>query len=591
MQAGSRAPHRAPRLAVPETREAFSPWVLTLCVLVPTLIVYLGTTGFPYVFDDIPQIVNNPFIASWGSLPEFFSARIWNLGWSAGGGSATFYRPVFFVWLLINRSFFGLHPWGWHLAVVLLHLGATFLVYRLALRLTADEATAVLAGLLFGIHPVHIEAVAWVSGATEPLLTVLFIGSFLCFLNSRVGQGVRWLALSLGFGALALLSKETALVLPGVILAYVWLFEPMSLPVAAPGKRALSAIRAAMPFLLLAAVYLGLRLLIFGGLPPALTRLPFSTLVLTWPSVLVFDLVHLAWPANLSLFYDTRYVSSLSVREFWVPLAVLAFAGAAICVLARKSNAKAVAFASAWMLLTIVPALNFRAFRWREIAHDRYLYLPSVGFVILVAIAIRRLPTTPRLLGKPALQLVAVLLIVGLMATSTVGQSLQFGSALVLYSHAASVAPDNVAAIYLLAGEITARGRIDDGLALYERAARLAPRWPQAWLRLGELHYVAGQYHAAESDLARATELDATNPAALYLLGMDRMRLGRPLEAEVALRKAIELQPSGAGFHLALARLLRARGDNQAAAAELQKELQYHPENAEAERELGELAK
>ena len=142
--------------------------------------------------------------------------------------AGNYYRPVFLLWLLINRTLFGLSPFLWHFAVIAVHLLVTLLVYILARRLVKDELTAGMAALIFGLHPVHIEAVAWISGVTEPLLALFLISAFLFYMDWREGREgapgdgavafhkkptIRLVA-SLFFYTLAMLEKETALILP-----------------------------------------------------------------------------------------------------------------------------------------------------------------------------------------------------------------------------------------------------------------------------------------------------------------------------------------------------------------------------------------
>jgi hypothetical protein len=105
------------------------------------------------------------------------------------------------------------------------------MVFYLTQRLTGDRATAAVASLLFGLHPSHIEAVAWVSGVSEPLLAIFFIGSFLCYLKYRdpdAGKGRGWLAAALALAALAVFAKETGIVLPLMIFAYELIFTARS---------------------------------------------------------------------------------------------------------------------------------------------------------------------------------------------------------------------------------------------------------------------------------------------------------------------------------------------------------------------------
>src|ERR1051326_5664648 len=192
----------------------------SLClVLLATFAAYLWTLQFGFVYDDLGQIVSNPLVQSWQNLPMFFRGNVW-MQQSALGN---YYRPLFLTWLLLNHTLFALHPMFWHLTNIAAHMGATAMVYLLVLRLTREQKVAAMAALIFGVHPVHIEAVAWISGVTEPLLALLMIPSFLAFMNYREKRGSKWLPLCVACFGAALLAKETAIVLPGLLAAYVLL--------------------------------------------------------------------------------------------------------------------------------------------------------------------------------------------------------------------------------------------------------------------------------------------------------------------------------------------------------------------------------
>ena len=202
-----------PVRALPEVSQALLP----ILILTATLVVYLGTLQFEFVYDDLGQIVTNPLVHSWSYLPVYFRANVWAQSFVVGN----YYRPIFMVWLLLNYTVFGLQPFFWHLTTVGLHVTATWLVFVLVERLTRDRRAAGIAALVFGLHPVHLEAVAWVSGLTEPLLAVFCIPAFLAYLNYRERErSPRWLAISLLLYTVALFTKETAVILPALIVAW-----------------------------------------------------------------------------------------------------------------------------------------------------------------------------------------------------------------------------------------------------------------------------------------------------------------------------------------------------------------------------------
>ncbi len=183
-------------------------------VLAITAAVYLPTLAFGFVCDDAEQIVTAQPHYTWSALPSYFTTDVWSY---TAFVKSNYYRPGFLVWLLLDSRLFGLDTVLWHASVLALHLAATLLFYLLARRISADVAVAGAAALLFGLHPSHVEAVAWLSGSTETVFAVLALASILCHIRG-------WRAAALLLFAAALFSKETAIVLPLLLAACDWLF-------------------------------------------------------------------------------------------------------------------------------------------------------------------------------------------------------------------------------------------------------------------------------------------------------------------------------------------------------------------------------
>ena len=144
-------------------------WLVPLTVLVITAAVYLPTLQFGFVYDDEQQIVRTPARLEWRALPSYFKTDVWS---PIIFFRTNYYRPVFLTWLMVNYQLFGLNSVLWHASAVVWHLLATLLFYWMARRVTGDALLAGCAALLFGVHPAHVETVAWV-GATEPLFAVV----------------------------------------------------------------------------------------------------------------------------------------------------------------------------------------------------------------------------------------------------------------------------------------------------------------------------------------------------------------------------------------------------------------------------------
>lgn len=548
-------------------------------VLGVTLLAYLPTLRFDFVYDDVFVLVRNPTIRAWHFLPGYFARQVWG-----DQGPTLYYRPGFLVWALLNFELFGLHAAGWHATTLLLHLVATVLVFLLACRLTGNDRAAALAALIFGLHPAHIEAVAWISGGSEPMLAVPILAAFLCFLNWHDARGGKWLACSLAFGAAALACKETAIAFPALVFAYTVLYEAREDQL---WRRILRAVVVSAPYAALTLAYVAVRAQVLGTIGVAAEPLPFKVLVLTWPSVLWFYVRMLFLPIGLSEYYDLPYVERFSVAHVALPLFAVAVFAAAIVWWARRSRSRVVAFAGWWLLLPMLPALDLAVFRAGELVHDRYLYLASVGFALLAGIALDRIPDPgPRFHGFSARTLVATAALAAAMSFGVVYYSYFWQDGLALFSRAVVIAPESPWAHNNLGVQLGDRGRVLQAMAQFERALQLQPVYGQAAANLGYEYYVLGDLENAAKWLSYAIRVEPQRSDSWFHLGIVQSKAGRPADARASLEQAIALSPRTVQYHVILGIVLGQQGDCAGAHAQFAAELALDSANAIARQEL-----
>ena len=546
-------------------------------VLLATFVAYLWTLQFGFVYDDLGQIVSNPLVQSWQHLPMFFRGNVW-MQQSALGN---YYRPLFLTWLLLNHTLFALHPMFWHLTNILAHMGATALVYVLVLRLTREQKVAAIAALIFGVHPVHIEAVAWISGVTEPLLALLMIPSFLAFMNYREKRGPKWLAISVAYFGAALLAKETAIVLPGLLAAYVLLCPDED------WKKKISDTAVTMvPFAAVAIVYLMVRASALHGLAHKTVDMPGSISLFTLPSVLWFYLKQLVLPVRLSAFYDTPYVTHVSWKFFLAPLLGVVIAASVLAYGWWKSRSPLVALGAIWILLPLAPLLNLSLLPMGDFIHDRYLYLPSIGLAMLAGMALSKLDTV-KIAGKPAGIIAAVAIGIAMIA-GTVVQSLPWADDIPLYVHGMKVAPINDLPRNKLAATYVARGMYEQGIRMYAFVLANDPDYWYANYKMGYAQYMTGHYEKAQQYLAKAAALNGM-PDALYYLGLCSTKLKQYDTAESALKEALKRDPKAPGYAFALGMAMKDQGKLQPALESFRAELIANPNDPGTQAQINEL--
>jgi hypothetical protein len=284
------------------------------------------------------------------------------------GGGDGFFRPLGFVSLALDAKLGGLDPVWWHASSLALHTANAVLVLVTAKRLGASAPAAGFAGALFAVLGIHPEAVVWIAGRFDLLATFFLLSGLLLF--TTAGSRITLHGAALACFALAVLSKEAAYIFPLLVAGYaLWKRQPL---------------RWTVPYLVLGAILFAYRWSLFGGIGgyidpstgrPLALSLGFGS---TLKAVAVRLWTSLYFPLNWS-------------RDPSLPLALLALAymGALLWlgISTRPQPGRAVWPAAAAILISVLPVLSLLAGS-PTLAGSRVLYLPSVWFAILLALAL-----------------------------------------------------------------------------------------------------------------------------------------------------------------------------------------------------------
>jgi len=508
-------------------------------VLLATLVVYLRCLSNGFVFDDHEMIVANRFIGDW----SFFWKSIVNDSWWFRDPlhlpQSSYYRPLQDIWLGLNYQIFGLQPAGWHATMVLLHLLAVVLVFKVASILTGNRLSGLLAALLFGLFPAHAEAVVWPAAIPEPMAALFELAAFYFFIR-RAGAPASNIAWALILFAAALLSHESAIAFPGLIAVYVLTFgDAVSIPTAkgtASGPSVFAsrlrnaAVRTA-PFVAVTLGYLALRLWVLGFInrPNPESHASIAQVLMTIPAVLANYLILLVLPWMAGPSHRVDFVRSMGSPDFYLPLAALGLLSAALILLLKHSSRRRLyIFCAAWTIIGLVPVMNLGGLFHEALVQDRYLYLPSIGLCVALA-------------------------------------DLAVGFA---YGGVARRTPVAIAAaaLALTYGVILwdTQHFWHDEVTLFSRCVELYPDSAIYHNRLGMAYQERGNLVAAERQLAISLKLAPDDGATLYDLGLVHNRLGRNDEAAKEMARALTLLPNAPpDAYVSLARLYDAIGQER----------------------------
>ena len=546
-------------------------------VLIGTLLTFASTFTFGWVYDDPPQIPQNPNL-EWSRFGFLVTHQLWA---SVAGMEGRFYRPLLTLWFLINKSLFGLNPHYFHVTTVLAHVAATALAFFVARTLLKDAGAALFAAAIFAVHPLQVESASWISSVNDSLAAALCFASFLICRKARSAprNPAAWWTLAGILFLLALLTKEVSIVLPGIILVDLWAGSRQSGSPserqATPQRFANSVVIAAIAtYGLVAIVWLTLRSWALGGTAAISSSLPWGTTLLSAPKVVLFNLSRVVLPVGLSPHYDLRLIESPGPQFLLTLLALLTLAALAV-LLATRNPLLWVAFA--WLIFPMLPTLNLRWMNEDDFIHDRYLYMSMLGVALLAGSAyawIRDWIKTK----WPAMQLfrpLAVCIIVTLAFASAI-QSEYWATDVTLFARAVDRAPDNEWAQLNYGSALSARGKFADAAPHFARSYELKPGWRAADFA-GFAYQQSGDLSQAERWFRTALQLDPSLANAWFGLAQVSLLQHLPEPAITYLRKALEIEPSADGYHYALGAALEQISQPSAAIEEYKTELQLHP--------------
>jgi len=503
------------------------------------ILLYLNTLYGPYLSDSVVEIRDNDRVHSLSNIPSLLVTDFW----AAGYGSNPLYRPLTAVVTTVVYVAGGGRPEFFHAWNLILHASASALVAMLAVALGLGGPAALIAGALFAAHPVHTEAVGWISGQSDLLAAACLLAAWLAHIRRRF-------LVALLCCLLALFSKESAVIFPGLVL-----LGEIARP--ARGSRESVSISERIPWRYIAGyaaalvAYLGVRYAVlghvFGGgtlvgdpLNP-LVEAPAITRVLTSVKVLGVALRQSLFPRVLCVNYGYNQlpvVTGLSVQWIVTATAVVFVVGLAAWAALRWMDPRrvwAVALGGAVFLVAFLPTSNL-FFPVISIFGERYLYLPVLGICLAAA----------ALLDAPRWRWWLAAALIALLGVRTVARNTEFLDPVDYFEAGTRACPDSAGAHYWRGLTLRQAGQLERSEQEHRLALAIAPHYADAHGELGLSLMLSGRMESAESELTEALRGKPADWQVRSNLAELWMRTGRIDQALPAYAALAEEVPSNA---------------------------------------------
>jgi len=527
-----------------------TPWLVPILVFILTLIVFLPALSNGFVdWDDEDTLVKNL---------NYRGVSLAHLRWMFSTFSMGHYQPLTWLTLALDYSIWGMKPLGYHLTSVLMHAVNAALFYGISLRLlesASDDAAqdavglrwaSALGSILFAIHPLRVESVAWATERRDVLSGLFFLAAIGLYLKvvdagEERQRKIYFYALSLAAYSASLLSKASGITLP-LVLLLLDIF-----PLARWRCNLNKAITARnltlekIPYFVLAFGFAvvaviaqrqagALKNLEAYGAARRLGQACYGLVFYVWKTLL---------PIHLSPLYETPL--QLSTGD-WLSFGI---AGVIVCavsfLLLRETRLRPLLAGWVYYGLLLLPVLGI-AQSGPQLVADRYSYLACLSWTLLGAAGFfylwRNFRALRRILGLGATMLVA------LLSALTWRQITVWHDSMTLWTHAARLNPEGARTLTNYGAVLMRSGEVEKAMDQYRKALSIVPFYGLAHNNLGSALLSRGKYDLAIGEYREAIRLNPNFSQAHYNLGVTLVLAGRPKEAVSEFREALRIDPS-----------------------------------------------
>lgn len=532
-----------------------------LLIILAGFAVYASSIDGDFIYDDHKLVRGNVYIKNPAHIAKIFTE---NTG-AGGGGEFSSYRPVQLLTYMLDYRFWRLNVRGYHLSNIVLHVVMTLTIYWFIYILFGNPVLSLVTGILFVVHPVHTEAVSYISGRADLLSGVFMMLCIIFYVKELERHKGAVFALMLLSYILALLSRENSIILPVLLLLYHLCFK----------KNIRSTLF--LPIMAITAVYALLRLTVFR-FREMLSVSHISSSVFERIMGFFVALTNyarlLVWPVDLHMEYGK--VNGLFPARF--PQAVLGIVLACILFIyvARKKN-MFLTFCILWFFVALVPVSNI--FPVNAYMAEHWLYVPSIGIFLLLAQGLILLYERR---NAKVLSVIIVIVMCCSFSYATIKQNHYWSGPEVFYERTLEYSPDNIRMINNLAKIYHDHGETENAIIMMKRSIALKPRDARGYNNLGSFYRDLGRNQEAIGMLKKALSIDPDQKEIHNNLGLAYASVGRHQEAVESYKRAIAIRLDYAKAHNNLANTYSDLGRYDEAVAAYKKAIQIDPDFAQA---------
>ena len=558
------------------TTSKVTPSLLIIFILFSCFAVYFNSLSNDFVFTDRLQVVENQWIKDIRHIPDIFSTDVWGFG--STYPISNYYRPLMHIIYMLNYHILGLKPWGFHLVNMLFHAGVSILIFIIVLRLfrefqpsatTSYLIPSFMATMLFVTHPIHTEAVTWIAGLPDLTFTFFYLLSFYLYIRSGTEFRSSYF-FSVASFFLATLCKEPALTLPGILIVYDYAVKKSEDPLPIQVKRYI-------PYLIVVGVYFILRFHALTGFAPSKR---YAELSIYQDIINIFPLFSqylqkLILPINLNAFYVFHPIFSITEAKGIITFVIVAAFFIFILISLRRN--RAVFLSLLFIVVPLLPVLYIPVLGENSFA-ERYLYLPSFGFISLFALLLTWAKVNR---PKAALGLiVASAILIGLYSLGTVRRNTIWKDDYILFTDTVTKSPDGAIPHYNLGNALFDKGQIDEAIEHYQIALKISPGYVEAHNNLGNALRNKGQVEEAIGHYQIALKINPDDVEAHNNLGNVLFNKGQIDEAIEHYQIALKINPDYVEAHNNLWVALLNKGQIDKAIEHYQKAVRFDPANS-----------